>query len=194
VLDRLDEYDRVLAQARAALTPDVDSLVVWEGPPAASSKKDNGKKDKTEGEGKKEASKSKDKTALQEADEMARRFSPRGAILAVDLDDTHWLSFGASSPVPVMVYTDYVFLAKQGVKVAGRFAGPDKIRLSGLLWPEARNRLSETVYATSERRGDGQVVLFTDLPEFRGYFHGSERLLLNAMFLGPGFGTDQVFY
>jgi hypothetical protein len=93
-----------------------------------------------------------------------------------------------------MVYTSYAFLAKSNVRVAGRFAAPDKIRLSGLLWPEARRRWSETVYATSERRGDGQVVLFAGYPDFRGYFHGSERLLLNAMFLGPGFGTNQVFY
>jgi hypothetical protein len=194
VLDRLEDYERVLAQAKEALTAEVDSVAVWEGPPEGAAKKKTEKQDGTQSGSGKSGDASKDKSLLEEADELARRFSPRGAILAVDLDDTHWLSFGARSPVPVMMYSDYAFLAGQKVQVAGRFAGADKIRLSGLLWPEARDRLSETAYATSERRGNGQVVLFAGQPEFRGYFHGSERLLLNAIFLGPGFGTNQAFY
>ncbi|MEJ2719925.1 MAG: M14 family metallopeptidase, partial [bacterium] len=194
VLSRLDDYERVLAQAKEALTAGVDSVAVWEGSPEGAAKKKTEKQDGTQSGAGKSGEASKDKTLLEEADKLARRFSPHGAILAVDLDDTHWLSFGARSPVPVMMYSDYAFLAGQKVQVAARFAGADKIRLSGLLWPEARNRLSETAYATSERRGNGQVVLFAGLPEFRGYFHGSERLLLNAIFLGPGFGTNQAFY
>jgi hypothetical protein len=194
VLSQLDEYDRALEQVKAALTPEVDSLALWEGPQDESSKKDADKKSDDKDKAATKGKRPKDKKALKEADEMARRFSPHGAILAVDLDDTHWLAFGARSPMPVMVYSSYAFLAKSNVKVAGRYAAPEKIRLSGLLWPEARCRWSETVYATSERRGNGQVVLFAGYPDFRGYFHGSERLLLNALFLGPGFGTNQVFY
>ena len=37
----------------------------------------------------------------------------------------------------------------------------------------------------------GQVILFVFDPLFRGYFEGSGRLLLNAVFLGPGLGTSQ---
>jgi hypothetical protein len=31
--------------------------------------------------------------------------------------------------------------------------------------------------------------VFAAIPNFRGYYHGAERMLLNALFLGPGFGT-----
>lgn len=181
VVRKLPEYDRALASWKAAVTPDVDSVDVWEGKGAPVT---------TEEKKPAEA----DFDALAEADETARKLRPRGAILAVDADEKHWLSFGVRSPVPVLIDTDYVYLAKSGVQIAGRFAPPGRIRLSGLLWPEARERWSETAFVAREGRGSGQVVLFADTPNFRGYFHGGERFLLNAIFLGPGFGTRQAFY
>jgi hypothetical protein len=181
VLKKLSEYDRALAYAKTAAAPMVDSLDVWE--------------DKQEPEKKEEKKPgAPDFEAIKEADEIARKLRPRGAILAVDLDEKHWLSFGVKSPVPILIDTDQVYLAKTGVQVAGRFAPRDRIRLSGLLWPEARARWSETSFVTREGRGNGQIVLFADSPNFRAYFHGGERLLLNAIFLGPGFGTTPSFY
>ena len=55
---------------------------------------------------------------------------------------------------------------------------------------EARRRWSETAYATRESAGRGQVILFAGYPNFRAYFHGGQRMLQNAIFLGPGFGTS----
>jgi len=77
------------------------------------------------------------------------------------------------------------------VQVPGRLAPSGQLRLSGLLWSEARARWAETGYVTRESAGRGQVILFASLPNFRGYFHGAERLLINAMILGPGFGAQQ---
>ena len=89
-----------------------------------------------------------------------------------------------------MISTSYSYLAKSNVQVAARLEGEDKIRLSGLLWPEARRRWSETLYAAREGMGNGQIIFFAVQPNFRAYFHGGERMLLNAIFLGPGFGTS----
>ena len=66
-----------------------------------------------------------------------------------------------------------------------------RLRLSGLMWPEARERWADTAYATVESLGKGQIILFANDPFFRGYFEGSLRLLLNAIVLGPGMGTSQ---
>jgi hypothetical protein len=49
-----------------------------------------------------------------------------------------------------------------------------------------------TAYATREGKGRGQIILFEGEPVFRGSFRGSERLFLNAILLGPGFGTARV--
>jgi hypothetical protein len=78
---------------------------------------------------------------------------------------------------------------RTGVEVPARFTAEPRIRLSGLLWPEARQRWSESIAVSREALGHGQIILFSVQPNFRAYFHGGERLLLNAVFLGPGFGT-----
>jgi hypothetical protein len=57
------------------------------------------------------------------------------------------------------------------------------------MWEEARARWGETVYAARDSYGDGQAIVFDAIPNFRGYYYGAERMLLNALFLGPGFGT-----
>ncbi len=63
------------------------------------------------------------------------------------------------------------------------------LRMSGLLWPEAVERLANAALVTRERKGNGQVILFAASPTFRASTRGTERLLVNAMIYGPGLGT-----
>ena len=72
-----------------------------------------------------------------------------------------------------------------------RLVDEDGLRLGGLLWPEARQRLANSSFATVERHGKGQLILFASNPTHRGWYPGMERLFLNAVLLGPGMGTDQ---
>jgi len=72
-------------------------------------------------------------------------------------------------------------------------AGKDvRMRMSGLLWPEAAQRIANSAYLTRESVGHGQVILFAAEPVFRGAALGTNRLLLNALVFGPGFGADRV--
>ncbi len=64
------------------------------------------------------------------------------------------------------------------------------IRMSGLLWPEASQRLANSAWLTQERKGQGQIILFASQPNFRGAAKGMNRFLLNAIVLGPGLGTS----
>ena len=82
-------------------------------------------------------------------------------------------------------------MSRHPVATPVRLADVDQLRLSGLFWPEVRQRLANTAYATVERVGRGQVILIAGDPFFRGYYEGSGRLLLNAVILGPGMGTSQ---
>jgi len=43
-----------------------------------------------------------------------------------------------------------------------------RLRMSGLLWPEASHRLANAAWVTRERQGRGQVILFASSPTFRG--------------------------
>ncbi len=64
-----------------------------------------------------------------------------------------------------------------------------KLRMSGLIWPEASQRMANSAYLTRERKGNGQIILFASQPVFRGSTMATNRLLLNAIVYGPGFGA-----
>ena len=67
-----------------------------------------------------------------------------------------------------------------------------KVRLSGLVWPEASQRIANSAYLTRERLGRGQVILFSGQPNFRGATRGATRLWLNALVYGSGLGTSLI--
>ncbi|MFY8133475.1 MAG: hypothetical protein ACOVKS_00560, partial [Aquimonas sp.] len=64
-----------------------------------------------------------------------------------------------------------------------------ELRLGGLLWPEAQERIANTAWVTRESKGAGQIILFATNPTFRGASLGMQRVLGNAVVFGPGFGT-----
>ncbi len=112
-------------------------------------------------------------------------------MVAAHVDTEHWLCFGLRDAMPVLFGASHALMSKPKIRTAVRLRGADDLRLSGLLWPEARERLADTSYATVERVGNGQIILFASDPFFRGYLEGTGRLLLNAVLLGPGAGTSQ---
>jgi len=54
---------------------------------------------------------------------------------------------------------------------------------------ESRERWAGTAYITRESMGKGQVIMIAGEPIFRGYCHGTERLLINAILYGFGMGA-----
>ena len=176
VLDKLDSYDNDLSKLKEAENFSIDSVALWEGGNIYALdevKKTNKNNDK-----------------IKELDQLGRKFRPQGAILKVNMDQEHWLTVGCGESIPVLYNTGNVLMAKKPVNVAGRLADEKNIRLGGLLWPEAKTRIAETAWVTQEYHGKGQIILFATEPHFRGYFKASERVLLNAIYLGPGMGTS----
>lgn len=177
ILKDLDSYNYNLIQYQSAAEIRVDSLELWEGITMT--------EDKTEGDQEKPSFKE-----LKDRDELGRKLRPQGAILRVNLDQEHWLNFGCGGMVPVLFNSSTVLMTKNPSATPARFASKEDLRLGGLLWPEAKDRIANGSWATREQLGNGQVILFATQPNFRGYFRGSERLLLNAMFYGPGLGAN----
>ena len=206
-LDKLDEYDEAVAFERAAHAVEVDFDALWEkrtdeadvaaddeDPDATTS--DDEAADESDPDAKPDdASPSRASKGSPEerarADARSRRFAPQGAIVAADLDEEHWLAFGLPERLPVPVAGSTVLVAKSPVATPVRLASADELRMSGLLWPEARDRLASSAWATVERVGNGQIILFAHDPCFRGYWESTQRMLLNGVLLGPGFGTRQ---
>jgi hypothetical protein len=178
VLDKLADYDHAFSEEKAAFTATVDTNAIWRGPAHATAAKEEKPAEKPDIE------------TLKKRNEKARLFNPQGVIMRLVLNPENWLSFGTGGHANAMFATGNALLAKDPVEVAARVADGDKMRLSGLLWPEARERWANTAYCTRESMGKGQVILFADEPFFRAYFHGTGRLFENAVLFGPGLGTS----
>jgi hypothetical protein len=138
-----------------------------------------------------EAKAAASKDDIARADARLRRFRPRGAFVRADVDEDDWLTAGVARRLPVLLANDLALIARPPVRVAARYAETDSLHLSGLLWPEAASRLARTAVLCRDAQGKGQVILFAVDPTFRRATRGSERLLLNALLLGPGLGTER---
>ena len=148
---------------------------------------------------------------LKSRDKWQSIFMPSGSIVAGRIDDEHWLTFGTPNTIPVLYSNLPILMARSYVDTPVRIgqmipnneinepriinwsslpAGNDlNVRMSGLVWPEASQRIANSAYLTRERIGDGQVILFSGEPNFRGATLGTNRLWLNAIVYGPGLGT-----
>ena len=149
---------------------------------------------------------------LKSRDKWQSIFMPSGAFVAGRTDQKHWLTFGTPKTLPVL-YGNYPVLmtgsnSEAPIRIgelidnsdATEFrtinwstlpAGKDiKVRMSGLVWPEAAQRIANSAYLTRERVGKGQIILFAGEPNFRGSTRGTNRVWLNAIVYGPGLGTS----
>ena len=153
------------------------------------------------------------KEQLEMRDKWQSTLMPSGAIVSARADSENWLTFGAEDVVPVL-YGNYPILMTGGNSTAALRIGeliPNKdsktktinwsqipsgydlnVRMSGLVWPEASQRIANSAYLTREKIGKGQIILFSGEPNFRGSARGTNRLWLNAVIYGSGLGTDPL--
>ncbi len=107
----------------------------------------------------------------------------------VVLDRTHWLTFGQTSPRLTALYggRSALALAKTGTNVAV-FPATGTLHRAGFTFPDNTERgLRNTALIVEERVGGGHAVLFANDPTFRGWWRAFDRVLLNAIVLGPAF-------
>ena len=185
VLDKLGEYQEAVSRERGAQDIKIDPNDIWDVNLTAGEAAE-------EDTGRSEESKTKPNVEkLKRDDEWRRIFSPTGTFLSGAVNPEHWLGFGLEAKVPVMFAGSYAFMSKHPVRTVVRLTDEKDLRLSGLLWPEARKRLALTAYATVESVGRGQVILFATDPTQRMWLPAMQRLFLNAVLLGPGLGTSR---
>ena len=110
-----------------------------------------------------------------------------GTHFDVVLDRTHWLTFGYEDPrLTVMLDGDFFLsLSKDGANVAV-FPSTGPLHRAGFIFPDNTERLLRgTALLVEESMGSGHVVAFVNEPMFRGWWRALDRLVLNAVLLGP---------
>ncbi len=150
--------------------------------------------------------------ARQRTDDWQAQFMPSGALVATRAVGEHWLNAGRNAFLSVLFSDSPVLMSDGRAEAAMRIGQwlpadssahhvgwspvPDgqrlSVRMGGLLWPEARERIASAAYVTRERIGQGQVILFAHAPAFRAAQLGAMRVLENAMILGPGLGASKA--
>ncbi len=179
VLDDLGPYQRAVQREREAGKTTIDPAALWDGKvdaPTPAASKDEPKK--VEGD------------EAKEQDRWAATFSPPGVILRGEVNLDSWITAGCDAELPVFFEGSGVLLSQPPTRTAVRLAASERLRFSGLLWPEARLRIADSAWLTVERQGAGQVILFAASPVFRGWFLGTSRLFANAVVYGPGLGAS----
>ena len=149
---------------------------------------------------------------LKKRDKWQSILMPSGAMVAGRTDQKHWLTFGTIDVLPIL-YGNYPILmtsdnAQAAVRIGELINDPTKenarainwstipagkdinVRMSGLVWPEASQRIANSAYLTREKVGKGQVILFSGEPNYRGSALGTNRLWLNAVIYGTGLGSN----
>ena len=112
-----------------------------------------------------------------------------GAIFAADLDVTHPLGFGyADRSIFVHKNVEEPMLPTEN-PFATVIAYTDDPVYSGFVSRENREALAGTPSLIAERSGRGSIILFADNPNFRGYWYGTNKLFLNAVFFSKLFET-----
>jgi len=112
-----------------------------------------------------------------------------GSHFDIALDRTHWLTSGFDDQrLTVMLDgSTFLTLSKEGANV-GVFPRTGSFHRAGFVWPENTERLMRnTALLVEEPTGGGHVVLFANEPLFRAWWHALDRLVLNAVVLGPAF-------
>ena len=143
-------------------------------------------------------------------DNWQSKFMPSGAFVAGRVDNTHWLSFGTPDVLPILYSKQPVLMTSNRAEAVVRIGSIEpnngseikqlnwstipadhdiKVRMSGLVWPEASEKIANSAYLTREQIGNGQLILFSGQPNFRGSTRGTSRLWLNAVVYGAGLGT-----
>ena len=100
------------------------------------------------------------------------------------MDNTHPLAYGLAEQMPLFRRGATLLEASDNPFVTPlRYT--DAPLVSGFVGPERLEQMKGQPAVIAERHGQGLVVRFANNPLFRGFWRGTERLWVNALFFGP---------
>lgn len=107
-----------------------------------------------------------------------------GAIFEVKLDRTHPIAFGYEDEKIAMFRNTTIFMEADKQSYKNPIKYTNKPLLSGYISKPNLDSIANTVPFKHESLGRGEVMLFTDNTNFRAFWYGTNKLLMNAIFFG----------
>ncbi|OKY26223.1 M14 family zinc carboxypeptidase [Thalassotalea sp. PP2-459] len=110
-----------------------------------------------------------------------------GAVMAGDLDITHPLGYGYSSRYIASHRSGLLAFEPPKNPYATVVKITDEPLLTGFASTDNQQQLAGKSMLVGQRLGQGSVIVFSDDPNFRGYFYGTEKLFMNSLFFSKLF-------
>lgn len=107
-----------------------------------------------------------------------------GAIVASVADLSHPLAWGLQRPALPLFRQGTTLLKASDNPYATPVRYSDEPLVAGFIGQERIDEMRGQPAVIAERRGDGLIVRFANTPLFRGYWRGTEKLFVNALFFG----------
>jgi len=127
--------------------------------------------------------------SYKDKEKLAARKRIAGAIFQSEIDLSHPLTFGYSDD-SLPLFRNSTLIMEQAKKpfltVAKYSAEP---LLSGYTDRNLVNKIANNPAIVAHNYGRGRVIATTDNLTFRGYWHGSAKLLANSLFFAKAFST-----
>ena len=107
-----------------------------------------------------------------------------GAIFEANIDRSHPINFGYKNNNIALFRNTTVFMKADKKSYNNPIQYTNNPLLSGYISKENANAIKNTVPFKVQRMGSGRVVVFTDNTNFRAFWYGTNKLLMNAIFFG----------
>lgn len=107
-----------------------------------------------------------------------------GAIFEAKIDRSHPINFGYKNEKIAMFRNTKQFIQPDAKSYNNPIRYTNNPLLSGYISKENLKELKNTVPFKAGRLGSGRVIVFTDNTNFRGFWFGTNKLLMNAIFFG----------
>lgn len=107
-----------------------------------------------------------------------------GAIFEATQDRSHPVNFGYTDNKIALFRDTTIFIKADSTSYNNPIKYTEKPLLSGYISQPNLDLLANTVPFKHVGMGRGNVILFTDNTNFRGFWYGTNKLLMNAIFFG----------
>lgn len=107
-----------------------------------------------------------------------------GAIFEAKIDRSHPINFGYKNDKIALFRNTRQFIQADSKSYNNPIQYTNKPLLSGYISKENLKALKNTVPFKVNRLGAGRVIVFTDNTNFRAFWFGTNKLLMNAIFFG----------
>ncbi|SHI48004.1 Zinc carboxypeptidase [Arenibacter nanhaiticus] len=107
-----------------------------------------------------------------------------GAIFETTLDRSHPINFGYQNDQLPMFRNTNIYIEADKESFNNPIKYTNTPLLSGYISEENLALIKNSVPFQVQRMGKGRVIVFTDNTNFRGFWYGTNKLLMNAIFFG----------